>query len=330
MDEMFTTFLPGNVFAGASLPYGLAKAVADTDSDSNQGGFTTDGAKITGFSSMHDSGTGGSPSLGLFPLFAYAECANDTVNGCVFPKKSRATPYKNDTLNASPGYFGLELESGVKGEMTVTEHASLFLFTFPPGGSGSPVVFLDLTDLSNSRQDNASISVDSTSGRMTGESRFKPSFGQGDYVAYFCADFQGSDIRDTGIYADSRGSTEVKDVKISRGINGAPPPAGAFVRFTSKDQVLVRVGLSFISSEQACSLAEDEIPGFDFMDTHTRAEDIWREKMSPIVVSEEGVTTDDLKNFYSGIYRTMMSPQNYTGVVPVVDANTMYFDSFYW
>jgi len=48
----------GNVFAGASLPYGMAKAVADTDSQSNQGGFTTDGANITGFSSMHDSGTG--------------------------------------------------------------------------------------------------------------------------------------------------------------------------------------------------------------------------------------------------------------------------------
>lgn len=36
----------------------MAKAVADSDSDSNQGGFTTDGANITGFSSMHDSGTG--------------------------------------------------------------------------------------------------------------------------------------------------------------------------------------------------------------------------------------------------------------------------------
>lgn len=48
----------GNVFAGASLPYGMAKAVADTNSGSNQGGFTTDGSNITGFSSMHDSGTG--------------------------------------------------------------------------------------------------------------------------------------------------------------------------------------------------------------------------------------------------------------------------------
>lgn len=42
----------GNVFPGATLPYGMAKAVADTDSDSNQGGFTLDASNITGFSSM--------------------------------------------------------------------------------------------------------------------------------------------------------------------------------------------------------------------------------------------------------------------------------------
>ena len=36
----------------------MAKAVADVDSGSNQGGFTTEGGNVTGFSTMHDSGTG--------------------------------------------------------------------------------------------------------------------------------------------------------------------------------------------------------------------------------------------------------------------------------
>ena len=42
----------GNVFPGASLPYGMAKAVADTNSSSNQGGFTLDGSPVTGFSTV--------------------------------------------------------------------------------------------------------------------------------------------------------------------------------------------------------------------------------------------------------------------------------------
>lgn len=36
----------------------MAKAVADVDSESNQGGFTTEDGNVTGFSTMHDSGTG--------------------------------------------------------------------------------------------------------------------------------------------------------------------------------------------------------------------------------------------------------------------------------
>lgn len=68
--------------------------------------------------------------------------------------------------------------------MTAAQHTSLFRFTFPDQ-SLSPLILLDLTDLSNSRQDNASISVDAMTGRMTGNGRFLPSFGQGNYVAYF-------------------------------------------------------------------------------------------------------------------------------------------------
>ena len=210
--------------------------------------------------------------------------------------------------------------------MTAAQHTSLFRFTFPE--SDSPAIILDLSDLSDSRQDNATISVDDN-GRMTGEARFQPSFAQGNYVAYFCADFQGS-IRESGIYVNSRGSADVKDLKISRSINGYPLPGGGFVRFTDSSPVLVRVGLSYISSDQACQLAEDEIPDFDFKGIRDTATDIWRDKMMPIDVSTNGVDNGVLTNFYSGIYRTMVNPQNYTGVNPMVSADTVYFDSYYW
>lgn len=48
----------GNVFAGASLPFSMAKAVADTARD-DTGGFAFARTNITGFSAQHDSGTGG-------------------------------------------------------------------------------------------------------------------------------------------------------------------------------------------------------------------------------------------------------------------------------
>lgn len=214
--------------------------------------------------------------------------------------------------------------------MTAAQHTSLFRFTFPDQSS-SPLILLDLTDLSDSRQDNASISVDATTGRMTGNGRFLPSFGQGNYVAYFCADFTGAPLRDNGIYVNSRGSASVKNLEISRGINSSPLPGGAFNRFTSSAPVTVRVGLSFRSSDQACSIAEAEIPDFDFEATRNAAAAAWRSKLSSIAVStSSGVDTSLITNFYSGIYRTMVNPQNYTGVNPIASADEIWFDSFYW
>ncbi|KAF3384297.1 putative secreted glycosidase [Penicillium rolfsii] len=330
IDPLIGSANGGNVFPGASLPYGMAKAGADTDSNSNQGGFAYDGSNVTGFSSMHDSGTGGSPSLGNFPLFPYAKCENDDVNGCVYPKKARATPYTPGSVQASPGYFALSLESGVHVEMTAAQHTSLFRFTFPE--ESIPLILLDLSDLSDSRQDNASISIDESSGRMKGSGKFLPSFGSGAYTLHFCADFQSSGgLRDSGIFVDARASTDVHDLTISRSINGYPLPGGGFIRYQTPPDGIVqaRVGVSFISAEQACLYAEAEISNFDFDSTRQAAVDQWNEKLQPIRVSRNGVQESVLTNFYSGIYRTMINPQNYTGENPLWTSSEPYFDSFY-
>jgi hypothetical protein len=90
------------------------------------------------------------------------------------------------------------------------------------------------------------------------------------------------------------------------------------------------VGLSFISSAQACQNAEAEIPDFDFESTQAAAVALWTEKLAPIRVSRTGVDASVLTNFYSGIYRTFVNPQNYTGENPIWRSAEPYFDSFYW
>ena len=275
---------------------------------------------------------GGSPSLGNFALFPYAACPEDDLNQCVFPKKSRKIPYQENSVKSTPGYFGITLSSGVVADMTTAQHTSLFRFKFPSTTNGSsPLLLLDLTDLADSRQDNATISVDRESGRMIGSARFKPSFGSGTWIGYFCADFKGADIRDNGIFVNSRASAEIKELKISRGINQGPLPGGGFIRFKSDtvDGILARIAVSLISSQQACASAESEIPTFNFDATYKAAESAWREKLAPIAISTTGVDRSLITNFYSGIYRTMVNPQNYTGENPSWQSSEPYFDSFY-
>ncbi|KAF2396359.1 glycoside hydrolase family 92 protein [Trichodelitschia bisporula] len=331
VDPLIGTGADGHVFPGATLPYGLAKPGADTDSSDNQGGFASSPpANITGFSILHDSGTGGAPSLGNFALFPHASCAGGVLERCVFSKKARKTGYVNGSVVSRPGYFGVKLATGVGVEMSATRRAGLFRFSFEGEGErkGGPVLVMDLTDLSDSRQDNATITVDSR-GRMTGGGVFKPSFGSGSYAAFFCADFQGP-VGESGVWINDRASRAVRNVTVSRSINNYPLPAGGWVGFKEGTrEVVVRVGVSMVSSARACESAEGEIPGWDFEGIRAAGEAAWREKIRPIRVSEEGVERDMLVNFYSGIYRTMVNPQDWTGENPLWSSTEPYFDSFY-
>ncbi|KAF2635849.1 alpha-1,2-mannosidase family protein-like protein [Massarina eburnea CBS 473.64] len=327
----------GNVFTGATLPYGMAKAVADVDGE-NTGGFSTDGSKITGFSALHDSGTGGNPSLGNFPIFPQI-CHGDDINTCKFPIGARATNYESDSVVAKPGYFGVTLVNGVKADMAVSEHAALFRFDYSQATgnkTADPLVMLDLTDLWASRQ-NASISVEaeegSESGRIKGNGTFLPSFGAGSYIAYFCLDLSGGVVKDSGVWVNDRAGTEPKNLYITRGFNLFYLQGGGFVRFKGplSGPISARIGISFISTDQACSNAEKEIPGpdYDFDGLVKTAQDAWREKLSPISIEPGNADTNLLTSFWSAVYRTMISPQDFSGENPHWQSTEPNFDSFY-
>ncbi|TVY16852.1 putative secreted glycosidase, partial [Lachnellula arida] len=333
VDQLIGTDNGGNVFAGATRPYGMAKAVADVDGQ-NTAGFSTDGSNVTGFSHMHDSGTGGNPSLGNFPLFPQV-CPGDDIDNCKFQIADRKVPYVGSSVNATPGYFSLELSTGISAEMTVTEHAALYHFTFPSssGSNGtSPMILLDLTDLDASRQ-NASISIDSN-GRMKGNGTFIPSFGSGSFISHFCADFQGASVKDNGIWVNARAGSEPKEIFVTRGINLFYLESGGWIQFDrpANGVVSARVGVSFVSADQACSNAENEISGdeWDFAGVKKSAEDAWRDKLNVVSIDAGGASQDLQTIFYSAIYRTMMSPQNYTGENPLWQSSEPYYDSFYW
>lgn len=92
-----------------------------------------------------------------------------------------------------------------------------------------------------------------------------------------------------------------------------------------------RVGISYISSDQACANAESEIPSplDDFERLRTEAEEAWADKLSPIKITPGGVSSSMLTSFWSGIYRAMLSPQDMTGENPLWQSNEPYYDSFY-
>ncbi|RFU33211.1 hypothetical protein B7463_g3124, partial [Scytalidium lignicola] len=329
VNPLIGTASGGHVFPGASLPYGMAKAVADTDQD-NAGGYSSNGWDIRGFSHMHDSGTGGSPSLGNFPIFPNTGCPDDDLNQCIYPREDRLVYFDKSTIVATPGYFGLNLDSGIKAEMTTSSHTALYKFTFPQTTT-APMILVDLIDLPNSRS-NGTAAVDPNTGRLYGSGTFNPSFGIGTYDLHFCADFSGAKIHDTGVFVNTRAANEPKVVYTTvDGTNSDTSySAGSFTRFAAgTTEVLVRVGVSFISVNQACSNAQKEVPTYDFDGLRRTAENQWSEKLNVVSVNATGVSTDLQTIFWSGIYRSMLSPQDYTGENPLWRSSEPYYDSYY-
>lgn len=221
--------------------------------------------------------------------------------------------------------------------MTVSNHTALYRINFPRSPSNgtytnhsnlslpySPLILVDLTDLSDSRS-NGSVAVDPDTGHIIGNGTFSPSFGIGTFDLHFCADFQGASIRDSGIFQNNRPGREPKSLKtLSTGATD-PVPAGAWVQFHPPDedeQILVRLGLSYISAEQACDNAEREVPGtFDFDETKSAAEDVWRAKLGVVSVDPAGVNSTFLTTFWSGMYRSLISPQDATGENPLWESS---------
>ncbi|KAI4623639.1 uncharacterized protein J4E88_009277 [Alternaria novae-zelandiae] len=339
VDPLIGTINGGHVFPGATLPFGMAKAGPDVIGE-NQGGFSSnDSEPIYGFSHMHDSGTGGSPSLGNFPIFAQAGCENDDINGCHYFESQRAVERIPGAVHARPGYFDITLKDNIRTESTVTNRTALYRITFPetptaPNATLSPHILLDLTDLPNTRSE-ANITVDAETGRMTGSGVFSPSFGIGTYRSHFCLDFDGAKIKDAGVWQNTRATNRATSLNVVPGDVRQSPvltPAGGWVQFekpTQGNQILARVGMSFVSEDQACANAEREIPSWGFDDVVAAAEAAWRSKLDVITVEDGGVDIVFLKAFWSGVYRSMISPQDYTGENPLWESDEPYYDSYY-
>lgn len=75
----------------------------------------------------------------------------------------------------------------------------------------------------------------------------------------------------------------------------SPAPAG------QTTSILVRAGISFISSAQACANAEEEIPDFDFDGVHTANRAQWNELLGRIQVDTAGVALETVQLFYSSV-----------------------------
>ncbi|KAJ3768583.1 glycoside hydrolase family 92 protein [Lentinula raphanica] len=330
----------GHVFPGATLPHGMVKVGMDTDSPGNQAGYDANSTfNATGFSQLHDTGTGGAISLSNFKLWAFVNCSR--FEDCPTSLESRKTlrnvlPDGSADDFASPGYFSTNLSTGIRVELTSTRRTAIHRYTFP-AGTAQPRMVVDITNDGARTSTNPVMTLDPTTARVMGGAQFAASFGPGRYTAFTCVDFGGEGFElgsptEFGTWLGNfpvQGQTDINQLYF-----GFIDELGALFTFPPAPEgtptvILARAGVSFISSEQACANAEEEIPDFDFDRVQAENRATWNELLGRIQVDTTNVSTETIQLLYSAIYRTHISPADYTGENPKWNSTEPYYDSYY-
>lgn len=95
----------------------------------------------------------------------------------------------------------------------------------------------------------------------------------------------------------------------SRSVNRPCSQLGAFVTFsdTPSSQVVIKVGTSFTSLEEAEKNLDAEESGWDFEQVHRTAETAWRRLFKRIEI--EGGTTEQQTIFYTALFHASLAPR---------------------
>ncbi len=276
----------GNTYPAIARPWGMNFWTPQTGKMGDGWQYTYTANKIRGFKQTHQP----SPWINDYGQFSIMPM----VGKPEFDEERRASwfSHKGETVKAY--YYKVYLaEYDIVTEMTPTDRAAMFRFTFPENEHSYIVV--DAFDKGSY------VKIDKDNNRILGYSTRNSGGVPDNFKNYFVVEFDKPFVY-RAIVADSvlyDGSMEQK-----------AGHAGAVVGFSTHkgETVHARVSSSFISLEQALlNLKELGDDSFDALVQEGR--DAWNEALGRIEV--EGGNLDQYRTFYSCLYRSLLFPRKF-------------------
>ena len=261
---------------------------------------------LTGFTHVNLSGVG-CPDLGVI-------ISMPTTGELMTNHLDYGTTYSNETAKA--GYYASELDKyDIKAEMTASTRVGVSRYSFPEGRSN---ILLNL-GLGLTNEQGAMLKIVSPTEiegmRTVGSFCYNNS--EAAYPVYFVARFSEpaeefgaweTPATYEGVEAQwmgYNGKTRIKE-NFTREVIGDSIGAYFTYNFDQPSQVEVKVGVSYVSIENARENLEKEVGDktFELVYSETRA--AWNNKLS--VVEVEGGSRDDRTIFYTALYHTQIHP----------------------
>jgi predicted alpha-1,2-mannosidase len=315
------TFGGGHNFPGASVPFGMVQWSPDTTpADLTQrAGYDYRDHHLRGFSLTHLSGAGCS-LYGDFPFVpttepleaSPAQPGSGQLDGDLQPGFSHADE------QARPGYYAVRLKPihgpGIETELTATTRTGVGRFTFGPNPHASVLINAggsaqadDLAEVQVHPQ-RREIDAAASSGLFCGQRPRYHVF----IAAVFDRPFEAYGTWEGGRLGP--GSTEASATAAPEVAPTTTAQAGAYATFDTRRnrRVLVHVGLSFVSVEDARANLAAESARSGFGTVADDAERSWNRSLGRIRVS--GGPPRLLDTFYTALYHAFLAPRTFSDV----------------
>ena len=274
----------GNTYPAMARPWGMNFWTPQTGRMGDGWQYVYTAHKIRGFKQTHQP----SPWINDYGQFSLMPMTGRPE----FDEDKRASWFSHKGEVAQPHYYKVYLaDYDILTEFTPTERAALFRFTFPE--SERSYVVVDAFDRGSY------IRIEPEHNRIVGYSTRNSGGVPANFKNYFVVEFDKPFT-----YRAS-----VADSVLTEGrLEQQAGHTGAIIGFrTRKGEVVhARVASSFISAEQAERNLQ-ELGGQSFDELVAKGREAWNKVLGRIEI--EGGTLDQLRTFYSCLYRSLLFPR---------------------
>lgn len=282
----------GHTYPGAVAPFGMLQVSPDSRLDGWDGcsAYHYSDDVIYGFSHTHLSGTGVSDygDLLLMPMIDQGFLNNGSEKGI---ENGYASRFSHEKEKAEAGFYEVELDNGVKVELTTGQRVGIQRYSFPKSAKKAYVVI----DLKHRDQ---LIDVEL---KVNGENELlgfrRSNAWATDQQFYFVLQF----------------NQEFQSIEFEQdSVNGVLKNSKALLQFDPKEPLVTKVGASSVSIEGARKNLNAELQDFDFDALRKKTQEAWEKQLAKIKVKSDNL--EQKKIFYTALYHNFIVPNLFSDV----------------
>ena len=284
--ESTFAFSHGNTYPAVAVPWGMNFWSPQTGENGSGWMYTYTDSLMRGFRQTHQP----SPWINDYGTFSIMPLAGELK----VSHKERLVPFSHQQEKSTPYNYSVIFDNGVQTSLSATSRGAVFEVTFPDKEDQYVVV--------DAYNGGGSMVIEPGNKLLKGVSRYNNGGVPDNFANYFRVEFSHP-VTGYGVYNG--------DTLLHEQTHVAADYSCAYLKFDvpAGEKLTIRTASSFISPEQAAINFNREVADADVKLIGGKAREQWNNYLGR--VEAEGGTDDQLRTFYSCLYRTLLFPREF-------------------